>query len=91
VPLLILLGNRLALVVSLLKSFKIKPRGYPVVFKSHFTFLNLKENIMDPILLSVILAQLLSVIKTVTWPQTKTSFLWQHVLEKETENLIRKE
>lgn len=63
---LTVLGNSLAvdlLVVSLLKSLKIKAGQYPVVFKSYFRSLNLEENIMDPILPSVILAQIPSVIR----------------------------
>lgn len=61
-----MLGNSLTvdlLVFLLLKSFKIKAGQYPVVFKSHFLSLNLEEKIMDPILPSVILAQIPSVIR----------------------------
>ena len=89
------LGNSLAtdlLVVSLLKSFKIKPGEYPVVFKSHFRFLNLKENIMDPILPSVILAQLLSVIRQLPGRKPKQAFFGNMFLKKKQKTyLIRKE
>lgn len=44
---------------------------------------------LDPILPSVILAQIPSVI-TVTWPQTKTSCLGEHVPETEMENSLSK-
>lgn len=87
-----MLGNSLAvdlLVVSLLKSFKIKAEQYPVVFKSHFLSLNLEENIIDPILPSVIVAEIPCVIR-VTWPQTKTSCLGENVLETEMENSLSK-
>lgn len=86
------LGNSLAvdlLVVSLLKSFKIKAGQYPVVLKSHFLSLHLEENIMDPILPSVLVPEIPSVIR-VTWPQTKTSCLGEHVLEREMENSLSK-
>lgn len=86
------LGNSLAvdlLVVSLHKSFKIKAGQYPVVLKSHFLSLNLEENTMDPILPSVLVPEIPSVIR-VTWPQTKTS-LGERGLEREMENSFRKE
>lgn len=92
---LIVLGNSLTvdlLVVSLLKCFKIKPGEYPVVLKSHFRFLNLKENIMNPILPSVIHAQLLSVMGWLPGHKPKQAFFGNMFLKKKQKTYsIRKE